>query len=206
MQLNISYDKTVGNQIQPLISILSQFRKDVFSLPPYSYCFDVNAEEEYLQEYISNKHACLICAKHNDEVIGVISGMPLGSNSNINKGSQVIFEKNSLKAGKFFYICEVIVLLPYRHQGVGERLIQRIESHARSLGIENSCLLTLTNKKTNSSRKTLWEKTGYMLTSMTEYYEWPTYIDHKAVIKTKHELVYWIKSYENIHDRLASLL
>ena len=192
--MDISFCAYTGKEIQSHIGTLSQFRKDAFSLPPYSYCFDQKIEDEYMREYVSNNLSCLLCAINSKKkIIGLASGMPLSPDSVITEKAAVLFKKNKLNPRNFFYICEVIVLPEYRKKHIGEKLMEKIEEYAKKIGLKKSCLLTEITSKVPSNNHSLWSKMEYETTKMIETYTWPTYIKNDEVKTIEHELVYWIK-------------
>lgn len=189
--MDISFSIYTGEEIKNYITTLSQFRKDAFSLPPYSYCFDQNTEDEYMKQYVSNKSSCLICAIRKNKIIGLASGMPLSPCSIITEKAVTLFKENNLNSNKFFYVCEVIVLQKYRGCRIGETLMKKMEEYSRRIGLTCSCLLTEITFK--NSKNNLWRRMKYSITEMIETYTWPTYIKDNVVENKEHRLVYWIK-------------
>lgn len=188
----INYQTIKYNRLKDLISTIKDFRASEFSPPPYSYAFDEIAEKEYLEGYTNNKESVCITASTNNQIVGLVTGMPLNTGAIITSGAKENFKKNGKDIDDYFYICEIIVLPHHRDKGIGKNLLRKIEDYALTIEKNNMALLSIKDEKMKKTGP-LWEKLGYKKLNIFETHHWPTYLPNGKIADVPHHLTYWTK-------------
>jgi len=110
---------------------LAALRLDIF--PEYPYLYQGRREDElaYLATYAEAPDTCAILAYDGLTVIGATTGMPL-----VHEDAQMIdaFTGTSFPLNEVYYVGELLFRSGYRNCGLGQKLLDRLESHIRSLG------------------------------------------------------------------------
>lgn len=126
-----------GAAITDALDDLAALRLDIF--PEYPYLYQGRREDEltYLATYAEAPDACVILAREGGTVIGAATGMPL-----VHEDAQMIdaLSGTPLPFGEVYYVGELLFYPAYRNCGLGRKLLDRLESHIRSLG--RYCTLT----------------------------------------------------------------
>ncbi|MDR3581557.1 MAG: GNAT family N-acetyltransferase [Oryzomonas sp.] len=129
--MEITEQLLTGTAIADVLDDLATLRLDIF--PEYPYLYQGRREDEltYLGTYAEAPDACVILAYDGLAVIGAATGMPL-----IHEGAQMIdvFTGISFPLDEIYYVGELLFRLGYRNCGLGQRLLDQLESHIRSLG------------------------------------------------------------------------
>ena len=96
-------------------------------------CIKGRSEDEltYLGTYAEAPDACVILAYDGLTVIGAATGMPL-----IHEDAQMLdaFAGTTFPLNEVYYVGELLFRPAYRNCGLGQKLLDRLESHIRSLG------------------------------------------------------------------------
>lgn len=120
-----------GTAIADALDDLATLRLDIF--PEYPYLYQGRREDEltYLATYAGAPDAGVILACDGLTVIGAATGMPL-----IQEDAQMIdaFSGTTLPLNEVYYVGELLFCPAYRNCGLGRKLLDRLESHIRSLG------------------------------------------------------------------------
>lgn len=120
-----------GAAIADALDDLATLRLDIF--PEYPYLYQGRREDEltYLGTYAEAPDACVILAYDGSAVIGAATGMPL-----IQEDAQLrdAFAGKALPLDEVYYVGELLFRPAYRNGGMGQKLLDRLESHIRSLG------------------------------------------------------------------------
>lgn len=120
-----------GAAIADAVNELATLRLDIF--PEYPYLYQGRREDEltYLATYAEAPDACVILARDGLTVVGAATGMPL-----IHEDAQMIDALNGtpFPLDEVYYVGELLFYPAYRNGGLGRRLLNRLESHIRSLG------------------------------------------------------------------------
>ena len=99
----------------------------------YPYLYQGSREDElsYLGSYAEAPDACAILASVGVTVIGAATGMPLAQ-----EGAQMLdaFAGTTFPLDEIYYVGELLFRPAYRNCGLGQKLLDRLESHIRSLG------------------------------------------------------------------------
>ena len=120
-----------GAAIADGLDDMATLRLDIF--PEYPYLYQGRREDElkYLGTYAEAPDACVILAYEGDAVIGAVTGMPL-----IHEDAQMLdaFAATTFPLNEIYYVGELLFRPAYRHCGLGQKLLARLESHIRALG------------------------------------------------------------------------
>lgn len=119
-----------GPAIADALDDLATLRLDIFPEYPYLYQGQRNDELAYLGTYAEAPDACVILAYDGLTVIGAATGMPL-----IHEDAQMLdaFIGATFPLDEVYYVGELLFLPAYRNCGLGRKLLDRLESHLRSL-------------------------------------------------------------------------
>lgn len=120
-----------GPAIADALDDLALLRLDIFPEYPYLYQGRKDDELTYLNTYAEVPDGCVILARDGFTVIGAATGMPL-----IHEDAQVVdaFSGTALPLNEVYYVGELLFCTAYRNGGLGRKLLDRLESHIRSLG------------------------------------------------------------------------
>ncbi len=120
-----------GAAIADALDDLATLRLDIF--PEYPYLYQGKREDEltYLATYAAAPDACVILAGDRLTVIGAATGMPL-----IHEDAQMLdaFAGTPFPLDEVYYVGELLFRPAYRNCGLGQKLLDRLESHILSLG------------------------------------------------------------------------
>ena len=120
-----------GTAIADALDDLATLRLDIF--PEYPYLYQGKREDEltYLGFYAEAPDACVILTYDGLTVIGAVTGMPL-----VHEDAQMLqaFDGTAFSLNEAYYVGELLFRPAYRNCGLGRTLLDRFESHIRSLG------------------------------------------------------------------------
>ena len=123
----------------------------------YNKSSDLYAAEIFLRDRIKNYESELYLAETNDsKIIGFVQLYPL-------------FSSTRLK--RLWLLNDLFVAPEYRSQGISVLLIDRAKQLVRET---NAVALTLETAKTNAIGNALYLKTGFVLDTDHNFYEWET--------------------------------
>jgi GNAT superfamily N-acetyltransferase len=129
--MEITEQLLTGAVIADALDDLATLRLDIF--PEYPYLYQGRREDElaYLGVYAEAPDACVILAYDGNSVVGAATGMPL-----IHEDARMIdaFNGTSVPLNEVYYVGELLFRPAYRNCGLGRKLLDRLESHIRSLG------------------------------------------------------------------------
>lgn len=127
----ISEQLLTGAAIADALDDLATLRLHIF--PEYPYLYQGRREDElaYLATYAEAPDACVVLARDGLTVIGAATGMPL-----IHEDARMIdaLRGTALPLNEVYYVGELLFYPAYRNGGLGQKLLDRLESHIRSLG------------------------------------------------------------------------
>ena len=120
-----------GAAIADALDDLATLRLDIFPEYPYLYKGRIEDELTYLATYAEAPDACAILAYDGLTVIGAVTGMPL-----VHEDAQILdtFAGTKFPLDEVYYVGELLFRLDYRNYGLGQKLLDRLESHIRSFG------------------------------------------------------------------------
>lgn len=120
-----------GTAIADALDDLATLRLDIF--PEYPYLYQGSREDElaYLVTYAEAPDACVILTYEGLTVIGAATGMPL-----IHEDAEMLdaFAGTTFPLNEVYYVGELLFRPAYRNCGLGQKLLDRLESHIRLLG------------------------------------------------------------------------
>ena len=125
---NISEQFLQGAQIHDCLEDIAQLRLAIFKEYPYLYDGRLQDELEYLRHYAAHGEAIAIIAFCANNIAGAVTAIPLHCESN---DMTAPFAATSYPVERVYYIGELLFYQDYRNQGLGTRLLSRIEQHVR---------------------------------------------------------------------------
>jgi len=128
--MEITDQLLTGTAIADALDELATLRLDIFPEYPYLYQGKKKDELTYLATYAEAPDACVILAYDGLTVIGAATGMPL-----IHEDAQMLdaFAGTKFPINDVYYVGELLFRPAYRNCGLGQKLLDRLESHIRSL-------------------------------------------------------------------------
>jgi ribosomal protein S18 acetylase RimI-like enzyme len=192
-----------GKELDDWIDILGQIRIETFCHFPYLYAGTIESERKYVRAFIHTPLAFLCVAYSNGELAGLITASPLQSEKSIAKKSPAaVFTEAGLNPSEYCYLGEVIVLPAFRHQGIGPELMRLAEQEAKQRKFKQTCFLCVQRSLDHPQQPhaytppdCIWERLGYLKTTMQIHFEWNT-IDAKGLDNLQeHCMVFWISSF-----------
>lgn len=129
--MEITTQLLVGAAIVDSLGDLATLRLDIFSEYPYLYQGRRKDELTYLGTYAEASDARVILAYDGVTVVGAATGMPLA-----HEGAQMLdaFAGTTFPLEDIYYVGELLFRPAYRNCGLGQMLLDRLESHIRPLG------------------------------------------------------------------------
>jgi len=119
-----------GPDLAGIIPALAELRVRVFRDWPYLYDGDEAYERDYLRIYLSSPRAAVILARHEGQIVGASTCLPLqDETANI----QAPFRARGWKPADFFYFGESVLLPAWRGRGAGVAFFTEREAHARAV-------------------------------------------------------------------------
>lgn len=198
------YERYIGAEVQRVVQEVSRYRIKYFKEFPYLYAGTMEYEAEYFREFATDPNAYVELIRDKGGIVGLATGIPLCSDSDILKDTQELFKKNNKSQTEFFYIGEIIIDETYRNKGLSRILLDNIEQFAREKGFEMLTLATVVRDVNDprcplgyKSSDHVWEKQGYKKTSMIFEYHWPTITISGEVEDLLNPMVFWIKGDRN---------
>jgi GNAT superfamily N-acetyltransferase len=202
MQLPMQADNTIrirtltGAAIAGGLRDFQRLHVEVFYDWPYLYQGDVN-RQAYIADYVNIPRAALFLLYAGDQPIGAATCLPLADES---ANVQAPFVERKLDLRRFFYFGEGVLLKAWRGKGLGVRLFELRESHARAVSTADYAVfcsvrrpadhpLRPANPVTNDA---FWRARGFQpMPGMACTMRWR---DRNEAEETKHTLDFWIKS------------
>ena len=168
----------------------------VFQEWPYLYEGDPN-ETPYIASYVHRPRAALFLAWAGDQAIGLCTCLPLGDES---ENVQAPFIARGWDVRRFFYFGEGLLRREWRGRGLGRKLFELRESHARAVSTADYAVfcsvrrpaahpLRPADAPTNDA---FWRKRGYE--PMPGVSCTMTWRDRGEPDETRHTLDFWIRS------------
>ena len=192
----ISIRTLTGPAIAEAHAAFQRLHVEVFHDWPYLYEGDAQAEP-YISYYVNYPRAALFLASADGNPVGAATCLPLSDES---ANVQAPFLERGWDLNRFFYFGEGIILSAWRGKGLGVRLFELRESHARAVSTADFATfcsvrrpadhpLRPANAQTNDA---FWRRRGFVpLPGVTCTMTWP---DRGAAASTPHTLDFWIKS------------
>lgn len=191
----ISKRLLTGAAITDVLDDLATLRLDIFPEYPYLYKGRRKDELSYLGTYSEAPDACIILAYDGLTVIGAATGMPL-----IHEDAQMLdaFAGTTIPINEVYYVGELLFRPAYRNYGLGQKLLDQLESHTRSLGHYRRLTCATVERPDNHPLRprdyipitSFLARTGFVLLSgVTTSFMW---LETDGV-KRDHPMQFWIK-------------
>ncbi len=202
MQLPMQADNTIrivtltGAAITTGLQAFQRLHVEVFYDWPYLFEGNVG-ETAYIARYAQNSRAALFLLFAGDTPVGAATCLPLGDES---ANVQAPFLARGLDVRRFFYFGEGILLKAWRGKGLGVRLFQLRESHARAVSTADFATFCSVRRPADHKLRpadahtndAFWRNRGYQpMAGMACTMRW---LDRGATEATPHTLDFWIKS------------
>jgi len=190
-----------GAQIKPYVNTVADFRMTHFKEFPYLYSATYEDEEHYLRGYVEEEQALLVLLQDNDNVVGILIGMPLSADSDVIRNEHVIFSEAGYDTNQFFYIGDNIIDPKYRGKEYFWKMLKLAEDQIIKWGYSQTCFFAIERDLNHPMRPnnyrdiaSLYKRIGYNKTSLSITYEWPTYQLDGGVENMQNKLYFWVKS------------
>lgn len=142
-------------------------RMTVFREWPYFYAGDTKSEVEYITPYKESLGSCLVIAKKENKIIGLVTGIPLEA---MDEFFTAPFKKASLPISSIFYLGEILLLKEFRGRGVGYEMYKSFENKIRERrNVTHIAILRLRYEKNDPKKpkdykplEEFWTRLGYV--------------------------------------------
>jgi ribosomal protein S18 acetylase RimI-like enzyme len=193
----------VGLQLASMVTTISDWRVKNFKEYPYLYEGNNDYEKAYTKSYIDSLKSAVIVAYDEDEKLaGFLTCLPLIDDEEFLSTAKPVFLNAQLDPEKFYYCGEVIIEGNYRKQGIARKLFAKFEEHAKELGYDNGCFVTIEHPENHPLKpkdyedpSIVWHHFGYEKTDIVVTAVYPT-IDGNGFSDKENKLVFWIKKIE----------
>ncbi len=197
--MEITIEHIYGGDIAGYVETLANLRISTFREYPYLYEGNVTYEKSYLKGYTENEKSTLLLAKVNGELAGVLTGLPLASQSDIVKDAQFIFESNGLISKDYYYLGEVIILPQYRRVAVIRKLFLAQLAQIKKWRYRSLCALVVERTDNHwlkpldyKEPDKLWARAGFKKTNLSLTYHWPTFMPDNSIKDSEHRLRFMV--------------
>ena len=196
MDPEIRIQTFTGPAIAEACAAFQRLHVEVFYDWPYLYQGDP-AAPPYISDYVEIPRAALFLATHHGNPIAAATCLPLQDES---ANVQAPFLARNWDPARFFYFGEGIISAPYRGQGLGVRIFELRESHARAVSTADYALFCSVRRPANHplrpanphTNDAFWRNRGY--TPMPGTSCTMTWTDRGDPAPSAHTLDFWIKS------------
>ncbi len=197
----LRFETHLGQEIIPYVKDVATMRIEGFREFPYLYEGNMAYEEKYLEGYAKEPRAMLIRVLEGDKLAAVATATPLDSSSDIVAEAPERFEARGHDPKTFYYYAEIIVKKAYRGRGIAEMIYREREHRARQWGYRNVCLAVVKRPDDHPLRpadykspERIFERDGFVKTSIEIVYNWPTILPNGKVEKKDNLMVFWSRS------------
>jgi GNAT superfamily N-acetyltransferase len=184
-----------GPALEVALDDVARLRIAVFRAWPYLYDGDVAYERAYLQSYRDSSGAIVVGAFDGARLVGAATGAPLEDHAD---DFAAAFAGTGLDLSGIFYCAESVLLPDYRGQGIGHRVFDLREAHARDLGRAKSAFCGVVRPDDHPLKPAgyvpldaFWRKRGYeKLPGVVAEFSWK---DIDQAEETKKPLQFWVR-------------
>ncbi len=151
----------------------------------------------YITSYIHKPRAALFLCQAGDQPVGLATCLPLDEES---ANVQAPFIARGLDVRRFFYFGEGLLRREWRGKGLGKRLFELRESHARAVSTADYSVFCSVRRPAEhplrpadaQTNDAFWRRRGYQpMEGMSCTMTWR---DRGALAETPHTLDFWIHS------------
>jgi len=197
--MNFELEIARNKNIEKYIDLIAQWRIEHFREFPYLYEGKIENERKYLKHYAVDPKGMVILAKQQNEIIGIVTGIPFSSETSTIAALKALPENYSFD--EYYYLGEIIIPGKFRGMGLMRSLCEKQEFAAKEMGFSKMCLLTVIRNKDHSlmpdgykSSDDKFAHYGYVKTAMTVDINWPTIQIKGSVKEAKNSLALWLKN------------
>ena len=193
--MNVQIKRARGTEIGSWLDALAELRIRIFRDWPYLYDGSLAYECSYLTGYANSPNSMVVLALSGNEVIGCSTGLPMTD-------ADLAFQQPFLKAGydmrRVFYFGESVLDHAWRGHGIGHRFFDERESHARSLGFDQTTFCAVQRPDSHPLRPRnyrpldqFWHNRGYRpIQSLQTHFSWKDVDQDHETSKT---MQFWIR-------------
>ncbi len=194
----------LGMQILNFIHTAPEIILNTFKEYPYLHSPSLEEKKTYLTWFAENKEGILIVAHDQDELAGLITGIPMEAVKEYIPEIDELFKQNNLYLKDCYYCGDVIVLPGYQRQGLCSKMFSAFEQKVKALGYKTISLITSVREEDHPLKPaqyvdpgSIWQHYGFNKTSIIIKNMQPTVIDDLgAVEEQENSFVFWIKKLE----------
>lgn len=204
-ELTFDYEPLKGAEITPYIQSLAKLRIAVFREFPYLYEGSFDYERPYLERYATSARSLIVLMKHQGEVVGATSCLPLEDEL---AEFRHPFERSGHDLSDYFYFGESIILPEFRGKGAGGKFFQFREDHAASFGtFQFTTFCAVERPHDHPARPSnyrplheFWERTGFQKQiDLQCQLDWK---EHGSNDEVAHTLTFWTKAISAPHSQI----
>jgi predicted acetyltransferase len=156
-----------GKELLSHLPELAKLRAIIFREYPYLYEVDPTFETSYLHLFANAPNTILVVAKMKDQVIGILSGLPL---MYAQKEIQQAFDLSDREMGQHYALCEILVAKEHRSKRIGSLLYNEFESHLKKMNLYKKLVLWQIIKNLHDPKRPsdyfsldhFWHKNGFI--------------------------------------------
>lgn len=193
-------DISSGADLKEHVNIISRLRVDTFKEYPYLYVADIQEEKKYMEAYTNNHDSIISLAKINNNIVGILTGIPLSIDSEITNDVKKKLSEIKCNVNDYYYYGEVIISPEFRGKGISRQLCIVMDDLARSKGYKFACILTIIRPDDHplkpagyKPQDSLWKRLGFERTNIIIDYHWPTIQPDGSILDVKNSLQLWEK-------------
>ena len=185
-----------GAAIRRVLPDFQRLHVAVFHDWPYLYAGDAT-ETPYIAPYADVPRAALFLCRAGDTPVGLATCLPLENES---ANVQAPFLDRGWDPRRFFYFGEGILRREWRGRGLGKRLFELRESHARAVSTADYAVFCSVRRPADhplrpadaQTNDAFWGRRGYR--KMDGVACTMTWTDRDEPAENPHTLDFWIKS------------
>lgn len=193
-ELAIQIETFQGKEVIPHLKQLAMLRLAFYREYPYLYEGDLCEEEKYLQLYSQSEQSVLTLAKSGDNIIGVLTGVPLEESS---EAICALFSDNGVSPKSVFYLGEIVTAPEYQESDVQQMLYERFEEvviglkHFDTIAVCEVERDDLAVPRSGFSAEVDWDNRGFLRhPELATFYTWR---DIGQSELSDHRMVFWNK-------------
>lgn len=197
----LKFKTFLGEEVITVVEEVSKFRILHFKEFPYLYVGTMDYEAKYFEKFTKNSKSYIEVIYYDGKVLGVCTGTPLKSDTDILKEAEALFDMNGLCSDEYFYVGEVIIDETLRGQGLASKLLNNAENYAGTINLKKLTLTTVVrsskDKRMPQNYKNInsvWLKNGYLKSGLNFSYNWPSLNESQVVVDMDHIMEFWTKT------------
>lgn len=197
---NVTIEIVTGRDIANYINAIADFRINIFKEYPYLYEGNIDAEYDYLKNYLTNNQSILVIAKSQKKIIGLATGVPVMSDFPLLQGVRDEYLRRNIDPSLYYYYGEVIIDKNFRGKKIGSKLRQLMDEKIKTWNFHNVCVFTVIREKEHALRpknyidmEKILEHLGFQRSGYEIHCKWPTIINKDKVEIIENTMELWEK-------------